>query len=148
MSATEPVGVQRDDRVRLLSPLPLNRPPLKKLSTGTMQRRARYASRNEGRSRDRPALGVDRLATAGWIVAPMRDQPRAGADRATPRRSCGCDVARRRVPPRRIVVHAAIAQVHPVDDVPKRPAALDHSILRFSVRRTFSPRQITMSPAQ
>src|SRR5262249_11820717 len=77
------------------------------------------------------ALGVDRLAAALGITAPIRDQaPTQRIERDLAGLVIAADdqqvLARRAVPPRRIVVHAAVAHVHAIDDgIPKRSAALD-----------------------
>src|SRR5215813_5310075 len=77
------------------------------------------------------ALGVDRLAAALRITAPIRNQtPPQRIERYLAGPVIAADdqqvLARRAVPPRRIVVHAAIAHVHAIDDgIAKRPAALD-----------------------
>src|SRR5262249_48014003 len=74
-------------------------------------------------------LGVDRLALG--ISAPVRNEP--PAQRVERHLSCLAIaandqqiLARRAVPPRRIVVHAAVARVHAIDDgIAQRAAALD-----------------------
>src|SRR5262249_35032092 len=77
------------------------------------------------------ALGVDRLAAALRITAPIRNQtPPQRIERYLAGPVIAADdqqvLARRRVPPRRIVVHAAIDYVHAIDDgIAKRSAALD-----------------------
>src|SRR5262245_32916955 len=77
------------------------------------------------------ALGVDRLPAALRITAPIRDQaPPQRIERYFAGLVIAADdqqvLARRAVPPRRMVVHAAVAHVHAIDDgIAKRPAALD-----------------------
>src|SRR5262249_13364915 len=46
----------------------------KKPSTGTMQRRMRYASRKVGRSRTGLVLSIDRFAATCRVLAPIRDE--------------------------------------------------------------------------
>src|SRR5262249_28632376 len=77
------------------------------------------------------ALGVDRLSAALRITAPVRDQaPTQRIERYLAGLVIAADdqqvLARRAVLPRRIVVHAAVAHVHAIDDgIAKRTAALD-----------------------
>src|SRR5437660_3762335 len=90
----------------------------KKPSTGTMQRRLRYASRNVGRFRTVsyfPLIGL--RPPVGPIARGPARPPRFG--------DCGgCGLALH--PPRRIIVHTAVTHVHTVDDgISKRSAALD-----------------------
>ena len=103
----------------------------KKPSTGRMHRRLPIGVPERREGPDGLAFGVDRLAATLRVLAPIRDE--APAQRIE-RYFAGLVVApdhqqvlaRRAVPPRRIVVHAAIANVHPVHDrVAYRRAALD-----------------------
>src|SRR6266404_3883331 len=77
------------------------------------------------------ALGVDRLAAALRIIAPIRDQaPTQRVERYLAGLVIAADdqqvLAGRGVPARRIIVDAAVAHVHAIDDgIPKRSAALD-----------------------
>src|SRR5262249_11157580 len=76
-------------------------------------------------------LGVDRLAPALGIGTPVRNEPPAQrVERYLPRLAIAANdqqiLARRAVPPRRIVVHAAVARIHAIDDgIAQRAAALD-----------------------
>jgi hypothetical protein len=97
---------------------------------------SRWRVAERGQVPHRLALGVDRLPAAARISAPVRYQPpaqRIERHPAGPVIAAGDEqlLARRRVPPRRVVVHAAVARVHAVDDgVSKRSAALDDSPAR------------------
>jgi hypothetical protein len=79
----------------------------------------------------RLALGVDWLAAALRIFAPIRDKaPTQRVERYLAGLVLAADdqqaLARRGVPPWRIVVDAAVSHVHAIDDgIPKRLAALD-----------------------
>src|SRR5262249_47660727 len=77
------------------------------------------------------APGVDRPAAACGIPASMRNEApaqRLQGDLTGPVIAADHEqvLARRAVPPRPIVVHAAVTRVHAIDDgIPKRSAALD-----------------------
>jgi hypothetical protein len=124
-------AVLHGDRVGLLRLLALDRLPFEEPvhrhdaaahSVGTPER---------GQIPHALALGVDRLSAALGITAPIRDQaPPQRIERYLAGPVIAADdqqvLARRAVPPRRIVVHAAVAHVHAIDDgIAKRSAALD-----------------------
>jgi len=87
----------------------------------------------EGRqSGDGLALGVDGLSASGRVLTPVWNEP---PTQWVERHLAGLVIApndqqflaRRGIPPRRIVVHAGVAHVHDVDNgITKRSAALDY----------------------
>jgi hypothetical protein len=102
----------------------------KKPSTGSMQRRRRYASRNV-QSVNGLAFGVNWLTATFRILTPVRNEaPPERVERELAGLVITPDhqeaLAWRAVPARRLVVDVAVADVHPVHDaIPYRRAALD-----------------------
>src|SRR5262249_2581173 len=100
------------------------------------------------------ALRVDRLAPACWVLAPVGNKaPPQRVQRDLAGLMIATDdqqlLAGRSVPPWRIVVHAAIAHVHAIDDgIAKRPAALDdpptHEGVYIVIRRSGANRAAQM----
>ena len=133
MPALERGASLHGDRVGLLRLLALDRLPLEK-AVDRHDAAALAVGLAEGRQvARRLALGVDRFASALRIVAPVGDQsPTQRFERDLAIAVVSPDhqqlLAGRRIPSRRIIVHAAVAHVQAIDDgIAQRSAALNHS---------------------
>src|SRR5262249_22040171 len=124
-------AVLHGDRVRLLRLLTLDRLPFEEPVHRHDAAAHSIGIAERGQIPHALALGVDRLSAAFRITAPIRDQsPTQRIERYLAGPVIAADdeqvLARRTVPPRRIVVHAAVAHVDAIDDgIAKRSAALD-----------------------
>src|SRR5262249_33944758 len=143
---TEWRAILHRDGVRLLRPLPLYGLPLEEAIHRHDTAPCAIGVPKAGQVSDRLALSVDWLAAASRVTAPVRDEaPTQRVERHLAVPMVATDdqqiLARRGVPARRVVVHAAVAHVHAIDNgVPQRSTALDDSpahgldvILRYAI---------------
>src|SRR5262249_35740200 len=126
-------AILHSDSVGLLCPLTLDRPTLEE---AIYWYNAAALTVRIAECRQVPhglVLGVDRLSTTHWVLAPIRDQaPAQWVERYLAGLVIAADhhqfLARRAIPPGWIIVHVTVADVHAINDgIPKWPAALDNS---------------------
>jgi SOS response associated peptidase (SRAP) len=127
----ERLAVFHRDGVGLLRLLPLDRLPLEEPVYWDNAPAQQVRIPERGQRPNRLALGIDRFPAAARVVAPVRDQAPAQRIKGHLARAMVTPddqqvLARRGIPPRRIVVNAGVPHVHTIDEgIPKGAAALD-----------------------